>query len=456
VTKVDVVVVGAGIAGLVAAREAARAGLTTLVLEARDRVGGRTWSETTQSGVVVDHGGQWIGPSQTRVMALTQELGIETFGTFDEGVTKRLVIGREDATFEPLLDVLGKMQVMAEQLPLEAPWTAKDAVDWDSQTFHTWLSAQTQDPLALAMGRLMITALFTAEPAELSLLHVLVYIRSAGSLNALTTVVGGAQERRFVRGAQELSRRLAEEVGEKNVRMRSPAHAIRQTQDRVVVGTEGGSVEAKRAIVAVPIPLAGRIVFSPALPGHRAQMLQRVAPGATAKVHVIYKSPFWRQKGSNGRVMNDIGPLTFAFDNSPPSGDKGVIVGFAEADDARRYARLGKDQRRRASIECLTRFFGPEAANPIDYVETIWADEEWTRGCYGGNFPPGAWTRFGSIMREPFGLIHWAGTETSPVWMNYMEGAVRSGERAASEVVGVLRDERGGSAATAKKALGRG
>jgi monoamine oxidase len=185
-------------------------------------------------------------------------------------------------------------------------------------------------------------------------------------------------------------------------------------------------------------------------------MLQRVAPGATAKVHIIYKTPFWRQKGSNGRVMSDIGPLTFAFDNSPPSGDKGVIVGFAEADDARRYARMDKDERSRASIECLTRFFGPEATNPIDYVETIWADEEWTRGCYGGNFPPGAWTRFGSVMRDPFGLIHWAGTETSPVWMNYMEGAVRSGERAASEVIGVLREERYGSVATTKKALARG
>jgi monoamine oxidase len=453
VTKVDVVVVGAGIAGLVAAREAARAGLTTLVLEARDRVGGRTWSETTQSGVVVDHGGQWIGPTQTRVMALTQELGIETFTTYDDGATKRFVLGQTDVTFESLGAVLEKMQEMAEQLPLEAPWTGKDAVEWDSQTFHTWLHAQTKNPLARAMGRLMITALFTAEPAELSLLHVLVYIRSAGSLGALTTVIGGAQERRFVRGAQELSRRLAEEVGDENVRMRSPAQAIRQTQDRVLVETEGGCIEAKRAIVAVPIPLASRIVFTPALPGQRAQMLQRVAPGATAKVHIIYKTPFWRGTHSNGRLMNDIGPLTFAFDNSPPNGSKGVIVGFAEADDARRYARMSKDERQRASIECLTRFFGPEAANPIDYVETIWAEEEWTRGCYGGNFPPGAWTRFGSVMREPFGLIHWAGTETSPVWMNYMEGAVRSGERAASEVVGVLGGQLGSP--PSKKALAR-
>jgi len=202
---------------------------------------------------------------------------------------------------------------------------------------------------------------------------------------------------------------------------------------------EGIEIEARRAIVAVPVPLADRIVYSPSLPGYRSQMHQRMAPGAVTKIHCVYDRPFWRANGSNGRVMTDVGPITVTFDNSPPSANAGVLVGFVEADEARQFCRLSEEARRRAALECFVRFFGPEAANPREYVETSWSEEEWTRGCYGGNFPPGGWTRYGWVLREPFGRIHWAGAETSTVWMNYMEGAVRSGERAAAEVIAAMR-----------------
>lgn len=436
--RVDVAVVGAGLAGLVAARQLVRAGLRTVVMEARDRVGGRTWSKSVGDGVVIDLGGQWIGPLQERITALTEELGLETFVTYSEGDTLRAVPGFDENTFAALLEVFADLDRMASELPLDAPWTASRANEWDAQTLQTWFSERVKDPGVMAMARLVATALFTAEADELSLLHTLIYIRSAGSIANLTNVVGGAQERRFVLGAQEVSNRLAAELGDR-VQLDSPVRRIEQNDELVVLESGRLRVEARRTIVAVPVFLADRIDYSPALPGYRSQMHQRMAPGTVIKIHCVYDTPFWRARGSNGRVMTTAGPVTVTFDNSPRDGKRGVLVGFVEADEARHFCRLSDEARRKAAIECFVRFFGEEAATPTEYIETSWSEEEWTRGCYGGNFPPGGWTRYGWVLREPFGRVHWAGAETSDIWMNYMEGAVRSGERAASEVIAALR-----------------
>jgi monoamine oxidase len=437
--RVDVAVVGAGLAGLVAARHLARAGVRTVVVEARDRVGGRTWSKAVSDGVVIDMGGQWIGPVQARMTALADELGLETFVTYSDGDTHRAVPGFDENSFGALLEVFADLDRMAAEVPLDAPWTAPHAKEWDSQTLHTWFSERVKDPGVMAMARLVATALFTAEADELSLLHTLVYVRSAGSIANLTGVIGGAQERRFVLGAQEVSNRLAAELGGERVRLNSPVRRIDQNDEVVIIESEELRVEARRAIVAVPVPLADRIVYSPALPGYRSQMHQRMAPGAVIKIHCVYETPFWRARGSNGRVMTDSGPVTVTFDNSPHDAKRGVLVGFVEADEARHFCLLPEADRRKAAIDCLVRFFGADAAKPIEYIETSWSEEEWTRGCYGGNFPPGGWTRYGWVLREPFGRVHWAGAETSTIWMNYMEGAVRSGERAANEVIAALR-----------------
>jgi len=434
----DVVVVGAGLAGLCAARRLSQARLSVAVLEARDRVGGRTWSRALADGTVLDLGGQWIGPMQTRVLALARELGVATFPTYNEGETQRLLPGNLESVLQNLVLLFGKLDAMAEQIPVQQPWTAANAHEWDAQTFQTWLLANVTDPHTLVLARLVATALFTVEADELSLLHVLVYIRSAGSIGNLTNVTAGAQELRFVAGAQELSRRLAAQLGDNHVRLSCPVRGIEQTSQHVTVRSDDTSVGARYAIMAVPAGLADRVIYLPPLPGRRSHMHQRIAPGEVIKIHCVYAKPFWRLRGLNGRAMTDTGPVTVTFDNSPASGSPGVLVAFVEADEARQFRLLSDAQRRRAALDCLVRFFGPEAAEPREYVETDWSEEEWTRGCYGGNFPPGGWSRYGAALREPFGRVYWAGAETSDVWMNYMEGAVRSGERAAEEVIAAI------------------
>jgi monoamine oxidase len=211
-----------------------------------------------------------------------------------------------------------------------------------------------------------------------------------------------------------------------------------QHADHVVIHADGHEVRAQRCIVAVPPAVCDRIAFDPPLPGHRAQLQRRMSSGSVIKCHAIYDEPFWRADGLSGQIIDTHGPVTIGFDNSPPDGSPGVLLGFLEGDDARRLGCVTPDARRDIVLQSLAFHFGPRALEPTDYVDRVWDDEEWTRGCYGANLPPGAWTRYGFAMREPIGLTHWASAETAVRWMNYMDGAVESGRRAAHEVLDAL------------------
>lgn len=432
--EADVAIVGAGLAGLSAARDLTKAGRSVVVLEARDRVGGRTLNHDLGDGKVVEVGGQWIGPTQDRIAALAAELGVETFPTYTAGRD----LGPE-LSAEAINDLaaLGELQTMADTLPVDAPWTADLAREWDAQTLHTWMTDRMKDPDARAMVELMAGAIFTVPTAELSLFHVLVFIRSAGSLfPMLTEIEGGAQQDRFVGGSQRVSELMAAELGDRVV-LGAPVRSITQNQD-VVVHAEVLDVRAKRCIVAVPPTVADRINYEPALPAGRAQLHRRMAAGSVIKFNAVYERPFWRDEGLSGRIVDPASPVMITFDNSPPDGSPGVLMGFAEADDARHLIALPEDARRETIIGVLVKYFGPSAAQPIDYIEGRWDEEEWTRGCYGANLPPGTWTRYGHLLREPTGLLHWASAETAVRWINYMDGAVESGQRAAAEVLALL------------------
>jgi monoamine oxidase len=445
----DVIVVGAGLAGLTAARDVQAKGASAIVVEARDRVGGRLLNEDIGDGQVVEVGGQWIGPGQDRVAALARELGLETFPTWTEG-EQIVEVGGKQTRYSGkipklaphVLADLGQTQVKLERLarkvPLEAPWLAPNARALDSQTFWSWMRRNVYTRSGRALLEMVVEAVWAAEPADLSLLHVLFYINSAGGLDPLVDTEGGAQQDRFVGGSQLLAVRLADRLGEDAVRLGHPVRRIEHTADGVTVHADGAGFTGRRAIVAIPPTLAGRIVYDPPLPGMRDQLTQRMPQGTVIKTMAIYDRPFWRDEGLNGQATSDVGPAKVVTDNSPPSGSPGVLLAFLEGDHARRLGTLPADARRREIVAGLARLFGPRAADPVRFIERRWAEEEWTRGCYGCYFPPGGWTSYGQALRAPIGSLHWAGAETGTRWMGYMDGAVQSGERAAREVTAAL------------------
>jgi monoamine oxidase len=443
-SRVDVTVVGAGLAGLVAARDLLTAGLSVRVLEARNRVGGRLLNHTLKGGAVIEIGGQWVGPTQDRVLALAEELGVGLYPTYEDGEHLLAVNGAVEryggddfALPEDALADVGetqqRLEEMASTIPLDEPWRAAEAAAWDTQTLDTWLVANAKTEIGLGYWRTMVPALFSADTAEMSLLHFLFYCRSGGTIDRLVATHGGAQESRLVGGSQQLALRLADRLGDA-VRLGVPVTAIRQDSGAVEVTHDGGVVRAKRAIVALPPTLAGRIRYSPALPPLRDQLTQQVPMGYVIKVQLAYPERFWRAEGLSGSAFSLDDAVSVTFDNSPPDLSCGVLLGFLEGTHARRAGKLPPKDREELILAVFAKFFGPRAAEPDEYVERDWAAEEWSRGCYGGRFGTGGWTGYGEALREPVGRIHWAGTETAEVWNGYMDGAVRSGERAAREV----------------------
>jgi monoamine oxidase len=447
--EADVVVVGAGLAGLAAALELVAAGASVVVVEARDRVGGRVHNHDIGGGNVVEVGAQWIGPTQYRLAAVATELGVETFPTHVAGsnvLEYRGALQRYTGAIPKinpavLVDVeqaQRRLNRLARTVPLEAPWEAPNAAKLDGQTAATWMRRN----LATRGGRMLlglgIEAVWAAQPEDMSLLHVLFYIHSAGSLEMLFDTEGGAQQDRFVGGSQLLPIRMAEELGEERLVLGSPVRRIQHGADGVVVHADGASARGRRAIVAVAPTLASRIAYDPPLPGYRDQLTQRMPLGTVAKCMAIYSEPFWRGEGLSGGATSDRGPVRLTFDNSPPGGSPGVLLGFLEGRSARELGRLRPEERRTAVVDCFARYFGPRAASPDDYVERLWAEEEWTRGCYGCHMPTGAWTGYGPALHAPIGPLHWAGAEYAHVWNGYMDGAVRSGEATAREVFELL------------------
>jgi monoamine oxidase len=447
--SVDVVVVGAGLAGLSAARELRKAGKSVVVLEARKRVGGRTLNRKLDKREVVEIGGQWVGPTQTRVLSLIDELGLKTFDTYIEGKSVYYRGGKRSlysgaippanpASLIEVLQTINKLNSMAKTVPVDGPWNAARATEWDSQTFETWLESNNLTPEARELVTLGIQSVFSAEPRDLSLLFVLFYIATAaGDFNLLIDTAGGAQEKRIVGGSQRISLELAERLG-RSVKLHSPVRTIRWRKRGAEVVSAGGTYRAKRVIVTLPPALIETIRFLPGLPSQRAQLDQRVPMGSVFKCMAVYDRPFWRDQGLSGMATSDTGPCRLTFDNSPPDGSPGVLLGFIEGQEARDYAGSSKAKRRAAVLDCFARYFGAEARNARRYIDKSWAADRWSRGCYVGFTPPGVLVGYRRAIRAPVGPIHWAGTETASQWAGYMDGAIDSGIRAAGEVLGEI------------------
>jgi monoamine oxidase len=456
--KSDAVVVGAGFAGLTAARKLMQAGRSVIVLEARDRVGGRALNHDLGGGQVSETGATFVGPTQDHVLALAKEMGVDTFPTFDDGDDVYVAQGQRQtysdsgptgtAPPDPLVlpeltEVVAQLDQMSTTVPVDAPWQAASAADWDGQTLETWVKANSTSQRFQDLVPMATRPIFGAEPRELSLLFVLFYIASSGNEQNPGTFERnfdtrqGAQMWRLVGGSQLVALRLAAQLGPRVV-LSSPVRRIAQGAGRVRVESDRYTVHAKHVIVAIPPTLAGRIDYSPILPPERDQLTQRLGQGTLTKVAAVYDTPFWRAQGLNGTAVSTDGLVSATFDDSPPSGKPGVLFGFVGGDSARAYNAMSKADGQAAVLGELATLFGDQAKRPNAYFDTRWTGEQWTRGCPVAIAGPGTLLAYGPWINRPIDRIHWAGTETSNYWNGYMDGAVRSGERAAQEVLDAL------------------
>lgn len=442
-TQSDVVVVGGGVSGLVAARCLALRGLTSVVLEARDRVGGRTLSVKTGDGAI-DLGGTWIGPRQKHIKALVQELGLRTFKQHASGRKLLLQAGklRQYGGRVPwiapwaLLDLLvntKRIERYAATVPLEAPWRATRAQAWDAITLEQWMSKNVPTASARFLFGNIARAILAAEPSEMSFLYFLNYIRVGHGIEEVAGTADGAQDERLVEGMQSVSLRLADELGS-SVRLEAPVRAIEQDVDGVTVHSARGSHHAPLAIVCLPPPLLAHIDFTSPLPARRAEVATRMPMGSCIKYIATYERPFWREAGLSGDAVSDGGAILTVMDNCTHNTQVPALVAFAVGDAAKRWSQRSASERRSAVVRELARLFGAQAASPTTFHEMNWLAEPYSGGCYIAVPQPGDLTAIGDALRRPCGRIHWAGSETATVWPG-VDGAVQSGQRAANEVV---------------------
>src|SRR4051794_13737162 len=455
---VDVVVVGAGLAGLTAARKLVAAGKKVVVIEADKRVGGRVLNIDIGGGKITEGGAEFIGETQDHIAGLAKELGLETFKTYNEGnnLYYRNGVALPYQSTGPLGPVppdptggadaeqaLVKLDQMASTINLDAPWETPNAQEWDGQTFETWKQDNVKTPNGQFLLDVACTSVFSVEPRDVSLLFVLFYIAAAGNedhpgtLERLVTTAPGAQSDRVVGGTQLIPIGVAKQLG-KRVVLNSPVRKITQKSDRVQVDSDKLTAVGQRVIVAIPPPLAGRLQYSPPLPALRDQLTQRMPQGSVMKVIALYDKPFWRDDGWTGQAVSDTGPCQATFDNTPPEGTPGALMGFVEASTARKLNAVSKDELKQKVLDNYAQYYGDEAKNAIGFIEKRWDNDIWHRGCPVCVPGPGVLLDFGTAIREPVGRIHWAGTETSTYWNGYMDGAVRSGERASAEVAKLL------------------
>lgn len=458
--NVDVAVIGGGLSGLSAAKNLIEAGKSVVVLEARDRVGGRVLNHQLPNGEALEMGAEFVGPTQDAVIALAKELGLPLYATYNQGnstfyrnntrytySTETSAAGLPPISAEALEQLAAFIQTidtMAAGLDTTAPWTHPNASVWDSQTFSSWAAPLAPHPDAQALLQLAWTSILSTEWIEPSLLYVVAYVAAAGNqtlkgtLERLISVEGGAQESRVVGGTQLLAINLAERLGKEVVILNAPVRRIQQNGNNgyVVTADNQPDITARDVVVAMSPPMASRIIYSPLLTPHRDQLTQRMPMGALGKVHAVYETPFWRTMGLNGQVLSDNGTIRSTLDSSPANSTIGVIMGFIEADEMRLLDTYSETEMKAAITKDLVNYFGPQAANVTTWVFQRWDLEEFSRGGPVAYAPPGLLTQYGPALKASVGGIHFAGTETAEFWTGYMDGAIRSGQRVANEILG--------------------
>ncbi|GAB3254990.1 flavin monoamine oxidase family protein [Arthrobacter pigmenti] len=443
----DVVIIGAGASGLTAAHELRKAGHSVAVLEARDRVGGRLWTDNID-GAMLELGGQWVSPDQDALIGMLDELGLETYSRYRDGDSIYVDEAGEKTRFTGdifpvaaetagiMESLISRLDALAAAVGAEEPWKHPDAAELDRISFSGWLEQQTDDRIARDNIAMFVAGAMLTKPAHaFSLLQAVLMAASAGSFSNLVDA-DFILDKRVVGGLQQVPLQLAERLGD-DVHLSTPVRTLRWDDDGVTAAADGVTVRAKHAVMAVPPNLISRVNFDPPLPRLQQQMHQHLSLGLVIKVHAVYARPFWREDGLSGTCFSPYQVVQEAYDNTNYGDSRGTLVGFVSDEDADGVFALSPEARKRKILESLASYFGDQALAPEVYYESDWGTEEWTRGAYAASFDLGGLSRYGDSLRDPVGRIHFSCSDIAGAGFQHVDGAIRMGRRTAQAITAV-------------------
>lgn len=475
----DVVIVGAGPAGLTAARTLKKKGLSVAVLEARDRVGGRTWNGKVRDGEGNEHfielGGQWISPDQTRLTELVEELGLTTFQRYREGTSiyvspdgtrheyEGTTFPASDTTIAEMAKLTDTLDTLAAEIDPSRPWEHPRAHELDKISFRSWLEELSDDPEAIDNISIYVASGMLTKPSyTFSALQALLMAASAGSFSNLVDE-DFILDRRVVGGMQSVSLTMAEELGD-DVFLSNPvrtidwAHPDASTSDElnnvkadvrngvpnngeageVTVYTDELEVHGRFVVLAVPPNLYSRISYNPPLPREQHVAHQHISMGLVIKVHAVYDTPFWREEGLSGTGFGGGRLVQEVYDNTNyyEEGEDpyGTLVGFVSDVYAEQMWAMEPEERKAAILDAMADYLGPKTKEPIAFYLSDMAAEEWTRGAYATSYDLGGLCRWGHLQNMPTGPIYYACSDIAGEGYQHVDGAVRMGEAVALEI----------------------
>lgn len=412
----DVIIVGAGISGLMTANLLQNQGYSTLVLEGRDRVGGRTF---TKDGI--DLGGQWVGSCQQRVMALIKSLELEYFEQYDKG--------RHIMNFNGKVEEYdGNISGSADREFIETlDKMAKDLDGYknlDSISANEWMERNCTDQKLRVMIDWLFKVCICIESKNLSFYYWLYFLQQSGGYSKLADIKGGAQEFRIKGGSMQISERLAKNI---SLQLNCKVLEILQIGNECKIATTKGVFFSKKIVITVPPPLNNFIEFIPGLPERKKVLYKSIKMGQVIKIIITYSKPWWRETGYSGEIISNQDPIFLAYDASSPSGYYALVC-FVCGENLKGYSK-------EKILKGFVKYFGDERlGDPLEYHEKDWSQDEYSQGCYFGVTYKEILSCYRDEFQKPFGNIYWAGTETANEWMGYMEGAIESAERVVKQI----------------------
>ncbi|XP_006825223.1 amine oxidase [flavin-containing]-like [Saccoglossus kowalevskii] len=451
--KHDVIVIGAGLSGLSAAWLLHKENVDVVVLEARDRVGGRTYTIHNSDVGYCDLGGSYAGPTQNRLFRIAKEVDVDNYILPDKDQSVWLengkaipfkVTGYFPFFWNPFIYtdfnyLMREWDRMGEMIPKDAPWDCKYAKEWDNKTMQQWIDENIWTKTVRELARQQVNINVCAEPEEVSMLWFLWYVVQCGGFLRISSNTNGGQERKFHGGTQQISIKISERIGSERVKLNSAVARIQQNEIGVMVTTlDGDTYKADHVIISIPPPLTAHITYDPPLPPLRLQHAQRIPMGSAMKCIAYYKTPFWTKKNLTGSIIavDQKCPFVHVINDTKPDGSFPAVVTFVVGNKAREFIVKTTEERKRLVCEYLAiAYDNEEALHPVHYLEKSWMTEPYSGGCYTAIIPPGQLTKYGKIIREPVGRLYFAGTETATEWSGYMDGAIQAGERASRQVL---------------------